>query len=177
MAHGAELYKVASTLFLGIGIAVVLQGRLVPEKPDFPIPTNAHGTWIRVDAAACAAMLVIIGAGELLAVRSSISGTASANTRHVTIILLVVTATYVVCQTVLRRALAVAWSYPQEADAGTSEPTYNGEAMRAFGIAVVAGTLLGAGVFLAVLLNQVQLLLVSLLGPVGRYLMDRHIHT
>ena len=156
--NGVELYKFASTLFLGIGIAAVLQGRLVPDSPDFPIPPKARRFWANVDAGASAALLVIVATGEFLAVRSIVHGHPSPDDRHITIVLLFLTAGYVIAQTLLRRGLALAWVCPGGADP-CDNPTKDSLAITRFVGSLVLGGILGGAIFAAVAFNNWQLLI------------------
>jgi hypothetical protein len=63
-----ELFKVASTLFLGIGVAAVLQTDLLPLELK-EASARARGRFSSVDTFFSALMIILIAAGEFICIR------------------------------------------------------------------------------------------------------------
>ena len=162
MADELQIFKFASTLFLGLGITAVLQGRLVAREPDFPISEKARRIWSTVDVLGASTMLVLIGFGEFLVLRVLERGSADGDERTVTIILLAVTATFVAVQATLQRGLAVAWNEEEEG----AEPGLDRNSIVNFVAAVCGGLFLGGVVFFAIVTKQAEVLLASLISLV-----------
>src|SRR5438876_369570 len=128
MPEPLALYKIASTLFLGLGIAAVLQGRLIPATASFPISDRGRQRWTTVDIFGAFTMLVFIVAGEVLVQTVIRRGHAIGDEKTYTILLLSVASFYVVAQSILQRGLALAWKPDQ---------TVNSDAVRDFTWAVI----------------------------------------
>ena len=144
MTTGIELYRVASTLFLGLGAATFLQGRLVDPEPSYPIPPLAWKTLTTLDVLLSTAALVLIALGELTVIEVLERGGAAEGDRALTIALLVVVAGYIVMNGIVKLALPMMWEKKKN-----GEIEANSSAIWRFVRCLFAGVLLGGGVFYA----------------------------
>jgi hypothetical protein len=143
MTTGIELYRVASTLFLGLGAATFLQGRLVDPEPSYPIPVLAWKIMTTIDVVLSTMALVLIALGELTVIQVLERGSATEGDRTLTIVLLAVVAGYVVLNGVVKLALPMMW------EEKNGEMESNSSAIRRFFRCLLAGVLLGGCVFYA----------------------------
>jgi hypothetical protein len=142
-----EFFKVASSLFLGIGIGTVLQLQLLPKDAD--ASRRGHRRWLIANGVIGCFMFVLVATGELLCVavlsadsnQEQLMSDASTPVK----LLLGITAGYLLVGYVLHNALAVAW-----------EPTAKGAVNRYDSVAQLIG-----GVLLGVALGVVVLFLVA----------------
>jgi hypothetical protein len=144
-----ELYRVAAEAFLVLGIAAVVEGRLVPDEAKVAISERGRRFWGWVDVFAGAFALVAIVAGEILALRVLTSSgrqqtSLISRSESEIKILLVITAGYIVFQSLGRRVLAGSWR--QQNGAAKLDNT------RLFACiaAVTCGLAVGFGVLLSV---------------------------
>lgn len=151
------LYETATTIFLGLGVASVFQTRLVSDKDT--ISTRAARNWRAVDLVGSGAVLVLLGAGMLLAQTVVARGHPEGGDELTIQILLGITASWVVVKFILQEALRLAWKSSHEA-------TYGGALIGV--LAAIGGFALGGAVLLGVIFRSgLQVIGASIAGAIG----------
>ena len=159
-----ELYKVASTVFLGLGVAAALQGRLLPSDDDFVISARGRRFWTVIDVFAGSLALVVIAAGEILALRvltasKSHQAVLIRHSRTEIIVLLALTAGYVILQSLGQRALASAWKQTK------GGAIVDGRRRFQFLLALACGLVAGTGVVLGLAVSATDPSVIKTGGP------------
>jgi len=150
MADRLELFKIAATAFLALGVAAVVESRLVPSSAEAVMSRSGRERWSLVEVFVSAITIVAIVAGEALCIRVLTTehmytqNALISNSKGEVKILLWIAAGSIVAQALGRQALVSAW---KKQSSGHSAELDNQRLLRMV-LSAVAGSAVGLGTLL-----------------------------